>query len=57
MKEATLFILKQILDDFQTSNNAVELEAARVFLDQIRGSMQDRKFKSVPIVPFVSSLL
>lgn len=55
MQEATLFILKQILDDFHTSNNALELEAARVFLDQIRGSIQDREF-IVPIVPFIRLL-
>ena len=55
MKEATLFILKQILDDFHTSNNAVELEAARVFLGQIRGSMQDCEFENFPIFPFISS--
>ena len=43
MKEAVLFVLKQILDDFQTSNKVIESEAARVFLDQIRGPMQDRE--------------
>ena len=55
MKEATLFILKQVLDDFQTSNKAVELEAARVFLDQIRGSLQDCESKPFPIVPFIGA--
>lgn len=51
MKEALLFVLKQILDNFGTSNKAMDLGAARVFLDHIRGSIQDRKSFNLTIVP------
>ena len=50
MKEALLFVLKQILDDFGTSNNAMDIGAARVFLDHIRSSIQDRKCYILAIV-------
>lgn len=57
MKEATLFILKQVLDEFGTTDKVMEIESARVFLDQIRGLMQDGGSKSFllspPLSPFV----
>lgn len=54
MKEATLFILKQVLDEFGTTDKIMEIESARVFLDQIRGLMQDRKSKSFLLSPPLS---
>ena len=53
MKEATLFILKQVLDEFGTTDHIMELDAAGMFLEQIRGTMQDRKSKPFSFVPFV----
>ena len=51
MKEATLFILKQVLDEFGTTDKIMEIESARVFLGQIRGLMQDRKSQSFLLSP------
>ena len=53
MKEATLFILKQVLDEFGTTDHIMEIDAAGMFLEQIRGTMQDRKSKPFSIVHFV----
>lgn len=53
MKEATLFILKQVLDEFRTTDHIMELDAAGMFLEQIRGTMQECKSKPGSIVPFV----
>ena len=52
MKEATLFILKQVLDEFGTTDHIMEMDAAGLFLEQIRGAMQDCKSKPFSIVPF-----
>lgn len=56
MKEATLFILKQVLDEFGTTDKVMEVQSARVFLDQIRALMQDGEFRtfllSPPLSPF-----
>ena len=46
MQEATLFILKQVLDEFRTYDKIVDSEAAAIFLDHIRASMHDRKPRS-----------
>ena len=54
MKEATLFILKQVLDEFGTTDKVMEIESARVFLDQIRGLMQDGESKSFLLSPPLS---
>lgn len=43
MQEATLFILKQVLDELRTYDKAIDPEAANIFLDHIRASIQDRK--------------
>ena len=51
MQEATLFILKQVLDEFRTYDRVMDPEAARVFLDHIRASMRDRKPRSI-LLPF-----
>ena len=53
MKEATLFILKQVLDEFRTTDHIMGLDAAGMFLEQIRGTMQDCESKPCSIVPFV----
>ena len=43
MQEATLFILKQVLDEFRTYDKIIDSQAAAIFLDHIRASMRDRK--------------
>ena len=43
MQEATLFILKQVLDEFRTYDKIIDPQAAAIFLDHIRASMRDRK--------------
>jgi len=49
IQEATLFILKQVLDEFRTYDRVMDREPAGMFLDHVRASMQDRK--SWPIHP------
>lgn len=44
MQEATLFILKQVLDEFRTFDKVMDREAATHFLDHIRASMRDREW-------------
>ena len=53
MKEATLFILKQVLDGFGTTDHMMEPDAAGMFLEQIRETMQDCKSTPFSIVPLV----
>ena len=54
MQEATLFVLKQVLDEFRTYDKVMDVDAAHIFLDHIRASMQDSKFLYRPIqFPFL----
>lgn len=48
IQEATLFILKQVLDEFRSCNRVMDREAAGTFLDHVRASMQDRKSWPIP---------
>lgn len=49
MQEAMLFVLKQVLDEFRTYDKVMDVDAARIFLDHIRASMQDSKYSHSPI--------
>ena len=58
MQEATLFVLKQVLDEFRTYDKVMDIDAARIFLDHVRASMQDSKYPYCPIhisIPQASS--
>lgn len=47
LKEAALYIFKQILDEFDSYGKDIGQEAASAYLEYIRLAMQDRKSKSI----------
>lgn len=54
MKESTLFILKQVIDEFRTTDTVMDVQIAREFLNQIRGLMLDRKSYPCCCLPSLS---
>ena len=49
MQEATLFVLKQVLDEFRTYDKVMDADAARKFLDHIRIAMHECEFSRMRV--------